>query len=765
MRCLPGSVAGSLGILIAIGAARAAPVPVPNGDFEQGLDSWTLIRPDGYAHGELTLVTDDVHGGRQAARILNPDGEKVLCGLYSAQPIRLPDDSRAFQMSAWLKADAAPEMIEFRVASCDRDGRILTPHQEKGWRFARPPLGPLLGQWYRYVFDFAAQDEWGGFYLTVWVRGSGAVVRIDDLTLDTIDPLELAVASTGARLADPAEGVALWWEGPLRRIYPFEAPPGRRDQRPELIAAGGETEVFQVALRAERPLAGLRARIDLPGIEAQSRWVGLVPVSKTLTARTVLGPTPDPLLATDTIDLSPGETRSLWVTLRVPRGAPAGRVEGRVRLEAEGLSATVPVVLETAGFDLPERPTLRTIARIWQTHPGAEALFRQNVAAHRCAGHGYLGGISLRRDGERLVVDTSQLSDAIDRNLRAYGFTVFNVPHIFLGDWSGLYNKEGLWQGYRVFEPDFDEAFEGYCRQVADALRAAGVLPYAIWQIWDEPHDELLAHCVHLARLVKRAAPDARIYLTSRVQDELLDLVDIWNFPWPAEPSESEARARARGAEIWAYQNDLYSLDRLDSSLRLRSYGWRLRARDIAGVEWWAISSWKSDPWTTPNQYPPQNGGGFFLYPTPDRQGAPIDSIRWETYRETVEDYDLLTMLSAEQDRVRAALGLTDPAGSGASQRSELAARVADAAERLLTEPTRLDETHREVLQRIALLCAEPPTLVTTRQDGDARWVEIVAGAPLIINGEAQDARAWKGPIPPTGLSVQVGKRTLMLRP
>jgi hypothetical protein len=192
--------------------------------------------------------------------------------------------------------------------------------------------------------------------------------------------------------------------------------------------------------------------------------------------------------------------------------------------------------------------------------------------------------------------------------------------------------------------------------------------------------------------------PDSRIYLTAGVIDELIDLVDIWCLPWPSTYSEDAARrARDRGAELWAYENELYSLDVPDSSLLLRAFPWRLRRYDIRGVEWWAISQWKSDPWTVPNQYPPQNGGGFLLYPTPDRTGAPIDSLRWESYREGVEDYDLLTMLAEEQRRA------TDPAQAGAAV-GELVQRVALGVDEVSRDPRALAETKREVCEAIERL-------------------------------------------------------------
>jgi hypothetical protein len=257
-----------------------------------------------------------------------------------------------------------------------------------------------------------------------------------------------------------------------------------------------------------------------------------------------------------------------------------------------------------------------------------------------------------------------------------------------------LYAKDGQWMGVEAFTPQFDRLFASYCRQTGDALRAQGLLGHALWQVWDEPHDEWLAKARHLAELVKAAAPDAQVYFTTQVHAELLDAVDIWCLPWPSTYSEaSAARAREHGAVLWAYENELYSLDVPDSSLLLRAYPWRLRRYDVRGVEWWAISQWKSDPWTVPNQYAPQNGGGFFLYPTPDRTGPPIDSLRWESYREGVEDYDLLTLLTQEEARNGA---------PGTAQ--ELVSRVALSPSEASRDPLRIAAAKRAASERIEQL-------------------------------------------------------------
>jgi len=574
------------------------------------------------------------------------------------------------------------------------------------------------------------------------------------------------VPQTGGRLPDPSAGVGLWTEGPLRKVYPTDVPPQQQAEGLDLAAAGGECDVAQICLRSDRAIPGLSAQFSallgpgqLPSETLSGDFVGLVNVAYPTSGRGITGPTPDPLLTDSAIELPAGQTRSLLVTARVPADTPAGDYTAQVTLSAEGFSATVPIKLRVYAFDLPPTPTLTTIARIWDQHKGYEDLFLQALEDHRCSGASYIGGLGVSVKDGQVVVDTSKFADAVQSKLRAHNFHVFNAPSVFLGDASGFYAKDGKWNGFALLSPEFDEAFESYCRQLAQAFREQGVMQDAIWQVWDEPqNDEMMKTCVHLASLVKRAAPDARVYLTSGVKRELLDLVSIWCLPWPSCYADQEAKqAREHGAVLWAYDNSLYASDVADSSLLLRHYPWQLKRYGIEGVEWWAVSQWKKDPWTVANPYSPQNGGGFFLYPTPDRKGAPVSSLRFVMYREGVEDYDLLSLYEKEQDRALESLGVEDARLSGAAQVLELCARVAPGPDAVSPDPRIADSLRRSVAERIELLRMEPPVALGTVRGQEENRLLVAAGdAQVTIDGEAVTGGVIERPMA-EGTTVTVG--------
>ncbi|MBI2299397.1 MAG: hypothetical protein HYU66_10720 [Armatimonadetes bacterium] len=416
----------TLASLLALWASGALAAPIANGDFERGLEGWSPVKPAEFANGDITAVTDDVHAGRQALRILNPPGEKVLTGAITGF-LPLPAEARAFEIRLWMKSVVAAQTMELRLAAMDTQGQALVPYTDHGWAFLRPPVGDSVGKWTEFSAMFLAQPDWGGVQLTVWVNGANADVRFDDI-----------------RLPSPVNGVALWTEGPLRKVYPDAEPPAAASGGLDLAAPGDAHDVAQLCLRADRAVkavsvsfAELSGPGKLPASAWQANWVGLVPVTKRMNVWSLLGPTPDPLLTDPVHDLAPGETWAIWLTVHVPRGTAKGVYRGSVRLALDGTTVQVPVQVRVYGFDLPERPRLRTMARVWQHHPDDLQLFYRDLQEHRANSSGSIGGISVRLVDGKMTVDTAGVKAAAEE-IRALGSQAHNVPNIYLGDWSGV---------------------------------------------------------------------------------------------------------------------------------------------------------------------------------------------------------------------------------------------------------------------------------------------------------------------------------------
>jgi len=479
----------------------------------------------------------------------------------------------------------------------------------------------------------------------------------------------------GAPYCLPADGEAarVWCESPMRKVFPSRQPPQARGEEVVLWAARGEAEPAQIVVRPARTIARARVRFeDLEGpanLRAEhlkANFVGFVNVNKARWGGDRTGPTPDPLLPNEPTTLEAGRSQPIWITMTVPREAPAGEYAGRLWIEGEGVSLPVALRAHVFDFALPESPSLTTLVRLWNTPRDQREAWWRNLAAHRITGETYPATLTVRFSGDEPALGFAHFDATTARYADEYGLRIAHVLQMSLGNGAGFLDKDRRWGGAPLFSAQFERRFTGYSRAMADHLREKGWLEWTHFQFWDEPKPgEMTEACQRLARLVRAAAPDAKIYLTSAPKPELYGLVDIWCVPLiHGYPAEACVERRKAGDEIWAYDNRLYSLDADRSSVDLRGYPWRLFGADVVGVEWWAVNKWTSDPYQVPNQYARQNGGGFFLYP--GRGGAePVNSIRWEMVREGIEDHDYLTVLASAIDEARDRLGVSGQALSG----------------------------------------------------------------------------------------------------
>ncbi len=133
----------------------------------------------------------------------------------------------------------------------------------------------------------------------------------------------LAVLGAGG----PLQG---WLVPSTQKVYPDTMPPGKA-QAVEVYAARGEYEAVQLALRSSEDLADVRVAV-VPAARGKAallspRWVEMFDEVYLATPADKVHPiTPDPLvpIGDKGISLKAGETRAVWVRIKVPEAAEAG---------------------------------------------------------------------------------------------------------------------------------------------------------------------------------------------------------------------------------------------------------------------------------------------------------------------------------------------------------------------------------------------------------------------------------------------------------
>ena len=568
--------------------------------------------------------------------------------------------------------------------------------------------------------------------------------------------------SQGARIRGAnSDAATVWYETSLKKVYRDARTPEAEIDAVEIAAARGESEAFQIVLVPREDADGVRVRWqDLlgPGVlhreHGRAAWVEYVNVTRPRAPLARIGWTPDPLLPDDSRDLRGGQVQPVWLTFTVPKDARPGlyhgvvQVESAVREDYYGYysrsslpTIRIPVKLRVRDFALSDEPALTTMARITRCPPEGREAFRENLRAHRVTGEAYAGPLPVRvsPDGS-VALEFAPFDEAVEPYL-AKGLRLLNFPGTFLGDARGFFEEDHQWHGLELFSPGFNQAFTGYVHQVARHLREKGWLGHTILQLWDEPSRETREIHRRLASLVRAVAPDVRICLATLPDSELLADVDIWNVPLPdgyAEPAIRAFRERAGscGATIAASIASTWRAHPLRCVLTLAALAVWVQRR-----EWWSVSEWLGDPTRSWTGAAVRMAAAFFSTRRA-RRGAPVNSIRWELYREGVEDYDALALLAQRHAAACERLGVPN----GSFDVEPLLARLTGRVARSIADATRNPRdviAARELTDRlIEMASASPPCVARFKEDRKGVFLEGLTRPHAQVSFGGMKARA-----------------------
>jgi len=166
-----------------------------------------------------------------------------------------------------------------------------------------------------------------------------------------------------------AGGLTVWVNRPEQRVGPDMLPPTGEAGGADLAGIRGEIESFQIGLRAPGAAANLVRIAASPLVSDSHRipasWIelreaALVRVREASDPVGTTGRIPDPLLPLELpVTAWAGESKALWVSVRIPRDAVAGDYTGTIELLLQsGETLTVPVSLRVFDADLPAIPAL-----------------------------------------------------------------------------------------------------------------------------------------------------------------------------------------------------------------------------------------------------------------------------------------------------------------------------------------------------------------------------------------------------------------------
>ena len=334
----------------------------------------------------------------------------------------------------------------------------------------------------------------------------------------------------------------------------------------------------------------------------------------------------------------------------------------------------------------------------------------------------------------QVKVDFSKWDREAEKCLDGYKFTTFTLWLQGLGGGRYPNYDPGSFGPFKFGTPGYERLMRDYLMQIQNHLEEKGWLRKAFIYWYDEPEAADYPFVIERNKLIKRLAPKLARMLTEQPEPELIGHVDIWCPVLSAYVPKICQERQAAGDRVWWYiccgPRAPFLGEFIDHPhTDMRAWPWATWKWRVEGCLIWATTWWTTDtlfgekyqnPWEDPMSYADGstpgavsywgNGDGRFLYP-PNRKGyedretkfveGPVDSYRWELFRDGIEDYEYLWLL---RDLIRK--------GKGSAAMRREAAKLLDVPDNIVGpetyqynhKPTALLEHRRRVAEAIEKL-------------------------------------------------------------
>lgn len=488
--------------------------------------------------------------------------------------------------------------------------------------------------------------------------------------------LDLPAAATG-------NGVTAYCRSCVDRVFQKDRLKTVKVQDvPAAELAGNEYETFQLVVLPERQLD--KVNISLPPFEykgmkipAELRQIGYVRIPKPSNIKTpkaganVFGemvsvypgpeaapgmyPDPLPKMEKDLV-LKAGESRGFWVTVKSPANAPAGIYRSTAIIsDSKGIVLRVPLSIKVRGFSLPDERHCTHITSVRTSISETRDIDKFYEIMHSF----YLSptlpknGVNATFDEKGDIhLDTAKWDAEMEIAIGKYNQQLLFLPPI------GLYGiPKGENATAKMFDvqvtkgdghltPEFAERFAKYLEAMSAHLKKKGYLSRTRITLVDEPHTPNdFSICWEVSRLVRKHAPEIKIQIEKWPTRESIGCADVWCLgAWQLGQMEA---ALKRGEKIEHYPNWHMLIDR--PVMDRRMMGFLMWKHGVSGITHYALdSNWDNavELRSPALRYPDGRtiyGSGLVMYPEKDRM--PMPSMRIETIRDSLDDYEYIYML------------------------------------------------------------------------------------------------------------------------
>ncbi|WP_347242811.1 glycoside hydrolase domain-containing protein [Thermogutta sp.] len=594
-------------------------------------------------------------------------------------------------------------------------------------------------------------------------------------------------------------GVAaeLWVEDIHTKVLRDARPSDHAPRECHLEAARNEYESAQLVVKSPTPVKEVTVKVSellhenekdrISEDHIRVRFIGYIhldkntPDSELVRVATAPCDVPDPLLEDSTIALAADQAQPVWITVFVPKDAKPGTYRGTVTVSLDGEETKLPITLKVFSFVLPaERHlfvtnwfNLGNIARAHRVELYSDAFwlilerYARNMAEHRQ--NVVLTPWSLiesaRQQDGSLSFDYSRFDRFVETFLRAGVSDGIEISHLGYpeGGWGGRVvlsklRAKDVKTGSSV-TLGYSEGLKPFLENLEHHLEEKGWLSKAMIHVSDEPAIMNVDSWREASALVRQAAPRIR----------RIDAIETTDFEgcleiWVPKLSQYDAwretfEKHRNSAELWYYIcchpfGNVYPNRFLDfPGTSVRVLHWINYRYDLKGYLHWGWNFWGENPFGVPRENLPP-GDTHIVYPGRD---GPLDSVRWEIQRESLEDFEYLYLLQNKIEQIRKHFGAAAQAIDPRQRPLELARRVVPDLVSVTRESSLIWQTRHLIAEEIEALDRPPVGLLMTQPSEGTILIHgpinleirgvVETGTEVLVNGNPVSVRpdGWFG--------------------
>lgn len=490
-------------------------------------------------------------------------------------------------------------------------------------------------------------------------------------------------------LEQGADGsIALSATHSLEKVFIDEPYRGKFSKCLEIGLAKNETEGTQLLVHsAGKPLRNVVVRLDdrlrnrydsryfIKESSVRIRIVGYVDTS--VGDRPYIsskkGWWPDPLIPNHPFDVSSDEVLPLLISVTTTDLDAAGVYDGKISVTVDNtVRAEIPLSVTVYDFALPKRGHFSTLA----------------LGCSLETIDDYYGSISSREIIDRFAIEALRNRMPMVELLNGWGWQAPKIPKGVNGDYNfqildhylDIFKEGGVTCfpmaivprfrrfGGGDYSEQFKKEFITFVKSYATYLKQRGMFDVAVLYNIDEASNAREMRewgiCKEIYTRVKQEVPDLPVLQCINEHKAVRSLkgyVDIWDIYIRQFEQADAARLLKSGDKlmlsvcIWPSErpNLFIEYPLIDA----RIMPWIAFRVGATGFEYWEMfASWKNNLgnkswWRNPRtswKLAKPHGDGLLIYPGP--AGEPISSLRLESLRDGIEDYEYLVLLSQQHN-------------------------------------------------------------------------------------------------------------------